>query len=140
MMTTIRRLHNRCKKHVDRHLAEDRERQENHQAVSIAQEGRPNMRSKKFEKYKKKHTKKDINIGLLDAAGTLKMTDQERAKIHAERLLKTHSYPSDPNFDDNWREQVDVEVERGRAKLTTSTTPKKLLSTSRKQKTTLAQE
>ena len=66
ILKTIRKLHNRCQKHVRRGIEADRRKRDEYEATEIAKEIRPTKRWKKFDKFTRKRTKKDRKQGLLD--------------------------------------------------------------------------
>ena len=50
------------------------------------------------------------SCGIFDANGILQKEDDALAAIHLNRLATAHSFPSDPKFDDSFKQKIDNEV------------------------------
>ena len=51
------------------------------------------------------------SMGIEDVNGILQKDEAIVAQIHANRLADSHSFPSDPKFDESFRDKIDQEVD-----------------------------
>ena len=51
------------------------------------------------------------SMGIEDTNGILQKDEAIVAQIHADRLANSHSFPSDPKFDESFRNEIDQEVD-----------------------------
>ena len=53
------------------------------------------------------------NSGIFDAHGVLQKEEESLATIHVNRLANAHAFPNDANFDNNFMQSIESEVDSG---------------------------
>ena len=111
--TLIRRTINNLNREVKRLIKRDVEAKTATKLEGIFEEKDASKTWKNLKEIEPDIGKKredDCGNGIKDASGIIRKDDDSIAQIHGDRLSQAHAYPSDPNFDENFRQKIEAEV------------------------------
>ena len=107
----IRKALNQANKQMKIELKKDRDSHDTIRAKNILTESDLGRRWKLFREFEGGTSKVAHSGGIENRAGELVTEEEDLVELHAERLEETHSFPNNALFDEDWKEEVEAEVE-----------------------------
>ena len=105
-----RKLLNETNFEIKKCLKKDRDKAEREQGEKIMNETNANKKWELLKNFENGEKTTGITSGIKNGHGRLTIDKQEIAEIFAERLETVHSQPTNHNFDDTWKQEVEEVV------------------------------
>ena len=123
LSTLVRKTLNKCRKKVTECLSRDETNHKDTKADKIAETEDQGKKWKLFNQFVLDNQEQPQLTGLQDVDGTVKLDDVSIANIHGARLETTHQEPTDPLFNEGWKQAVNAEVLRRETEILPTSDP-----------------